>query len=253
MFTIFPAIDLRGGRVVRLKQGRVENETVYFDDPARAAQQWIEQGAEWLHIVNLDGAFGEDSALNLDALKKILVRAEIPIQFGGGLRDLDAVRRAFALGVSRVILGTVALEYPELAAQAIAEFGADRIALAIDARAGIVAARGWVQGSGMDAKQFGMQMRALGITRAIVTDIARDGMMRGIDANAMADFVRATDLRVIASGGAASLDDVRNLLRVQAIGVEGVIIGQALYAGAVRLERARQVVQEYFVARYCEC
>jgi phosphoribosylformimino-5-aminoimidazole carboxamide ribotide isomerase len=238
MFTIYPAIDLRGGRVVRLKQGRAENEIVYSDDPAHRARQWEQEGAQWLHVVNLDSAFGEPSEQNADALQNILAAVKIPVQFGGGLRDVDAMKRALDLGVRRVIVGTVAIEHPEMAQQAVQEFGADRVAVAIDAREGIVAARGWVQGSGMDALEFGKQMRALGITRAMVTDIARDGMLQGIDAHAMADFARATDLRVIASGGVASLDDVRNLLRVEACGVEGVIVGQALYVNAFTLRDA---------------
>ncbi len=245
MFTIYPAIDLRGGRVVRLKQGRAENETVYSEDAAQIAHQWEQQGAEWLHVVNLDGAFGESNGLNTNALEKIRAAVNIPIQFGGGLRDLGAMRRAFALGVKRIILGTAAIEHPEIAQQAVQEFGAERVALAIDARDGVVAARGWVHGSGRNAKEFGKQMRALGITRAIVTDIARDGMLQGIDANAMADFARETDLRVIASGGVASLDDIRNLLRHETSGVEGVIVGQALYTGAVNLNAAVSLITDY--------
>lgn len=242
LFTIFPAIDLRGGRVVRLKQGRAENEIVYGDDAAEMARRWEGEGAEWLHLVNLDGAFGDADNLNRDALKKILDAVKIPVQFGGGLRDLEAMRRALDLGVARVIVGTVAIENPEIVSEAIREFGAEKIALAIDARDGLVVTRGWVNGSGIDAKEFGKKMRALGATRAIVTDIARDGMLCGIDAGALADFARATDLRVIASGGVASLEDVRNLLRVSAIGIEGLIVGQALYAGVFEFRDVRRVV-----------
>lgn len=241
MFTIYPAIDLRGGRVVRLKQGRAENETVYSDEPARIANRWAQQGAEWLHVVNLDGAFGASSRLNTNALENILAAVDIPVQFGGGLRDLESMRRAFAMGVARVILGTAAIEHPEIVPHAVQEFGADRVALAIDARDGIVATHGWEQGSGIEAKEFGKRMRAYGVTRAIVTDIARDGMQQGIDANAMADFVLATGLRVIASGGVASIDDVRNLLRVHAIGIEGVIVGRALYTKAFSLSAALEL------------
>lgn len=244
MFTIYPAIDLRGGRVVRLKQGRAENETVYSDDPARVAQEWEQQGAEWLHVVNLDGAFGAADNLNRAALQVILDAVKIPVQFGGGLRDIKALRRALDLGVRRVIVGTVAIEQPAIVKNAIDEYGAERVALAIDAREGIVATRGWVQGSGIDAKEFGKQMRACGIIRAIVTDIARDGMLQGIDAHAMADFARATDLKIIASGGVASLDDVQNLLQFQAHGVEGVIVGQALYTKAFTLTQALRLSTE---------
>ncbi len=244
-FVIYPAIDLRGGRVVRLKQGRADDETVYGENPAETARQWASQGAGWLHVVNLDGAFGQTDSPNLKMLRVILESVTIPVQFGGGLRELDAVRRALELGVSRVILGTAAIEQPELVRAALAEFGAERIAVAVDARDGKVATRGWGTASGIDAVEFGKRMRELGVPRAIVTDIARDGMLQGIDAAAMARYARATGLRVIASGGVAGLDDVRNLVRVRADGVEGVIIGQALYTGAVELGAAlAAVVQE---------
>jgi phosphoribosylformimino-5-aminoimidazole carboxamide ribotide isomerase len=244
LFTIFPAIDLRGGRVVRLKQGRAENEIVYGDDASEMARRWENEGATWLHVVNLDGAFGDADNLNRDALNEILNAVKIPVQFGGGLRDVNAMRHALELGVARVIIGTVAIEKSEMVSEALREFGAEKIVIAIDARDGVVATRGWVNGSGMDAKEFGKKMRALGAVRAIVTDIARDGMLSGIDAGAMADFVRATDLRVIASGGVANLEDVRDLLRVGAIGVEGVIVGQALYAGAFGLWEAMAVISK---------
>ncbi len=252
MFTIFPAIDLRGGRVVRLKQGRAENEIVYGNDAAEMARRWESDGAAWLHVVNLDGAFGAADNLNRDALKTILDAVKIPVQFGGGLRDLSAMKRALDLGVARVIIGTVAIEKLEIVSEAVREFGAEKIVIAIDARDDVVATRGWVNGSGMDAKEFGKQMRALGAQRAIVTDIARDGMLSGIDAGAMAEFVRTTDLRVIASGGVASLDDVRNLLRVSAIGVEGVIVGQALYQGKFRLQEAIELVGKKSNKKICE-
>lgn len=238
MFTIYPAIDLRGGRVVRLIQGRTENEIVYADDPAEMARHWESHGAAWLHVVNLDGAFGAADSQNAQALKNILATGQVPVQLGGGLRTLDSIKRAFDLGVSRAVLGTVAMEQPQIVAAALAQFGAERIAVGIDARNGKVATRGWVDSAGIDAQAFGKQMRALGVERAIVTDISRDGMLGGIDAGAMADFVRATDLRVIASGGVASLNDVRNLIQVSPIGIEGVIVGQALYTGAFTLRDA---------------
>lgn len=241
MFTIYPAIDLRGGRVVRLKQGRAENETVYSDDPAKTASRWQEQGARWLHVVNLDGAFGNADNLNAEALKRILDAVTIPVQFGGGLRNMEAIRSAFELGAARVILGTAAMEQPEIVADAVGEFGTERIALAIDARDGVVATRGWVEGSGMDAMEFGKKMRAEGMVRAIVTDIARDGMLNGIDAGAMAEFARATGLRVIASGGVATLEDVRRLAQVASEGVEGVVIGQALYGNVFTLGEVLEI------------
>lgn len=259
MFTIYPAIDLRHGRVVRLKQGRAENEIVYSDEPSETARRWESEGAAWLHIVNLDGAFDKADNQNAEALDKILATVEIPVQFGGGLRDMDAMRRAFELGVQRVILGTVALEKPDVVSAAISEFGAEKVAIAIDAREGMVASHGWVGTAHVEAKEFGKQMRNLGAVRAIVTDIARDGMLSGIDAGAMAEFARETDLQVIASGGVASLDDVRNLLNVAPIGVEGVIVGQALYSHAFTMRDALSLTistaaarRENRKPRYCE-
>jgi phosphoribosylformimino-5-aminoimidazole carboxamide ribotide isomerase len=237
-FVIYPAIDLRGGRVVRLVQGRAEKETVYGIDPAATAQRWTSEGARWLHVVDLDRALGEPDSPNTTALQSILATVTIPVQFGGGLRTLETMRRALALGVSRIVLGTVAVEEPQIVAAAVQEFGAEQIAIAIDSRAGMVATRGWVASSGTSARDLGKRVRELGAERAIVTDIARDGMLQGIDASAMAEFARATGLRVIASGGVASLDDVRQLRRAAPDGVEGVIIGQALYAGVLTLQGA---------------
>lgn len=259
MFTIYPAIDLRHGRVVRLKQGRAENEIVYSDDPSETARRWESEGAAWLHIVNLDGAFDKPDNQNAEAVNKILATVKLSVQFGGGLRDMDAMRRALDLGVERVILGTVALEKPEVVSAALSEFGAEKVAIAIDAREGMVASHGWVGAARVDAKEFGKQMRALGAIRAVVTDIARDGMLSGIDVGAMAEFARETDLQVIASGGVASLDDIRNLLSVAPIGVEGVIVGQALYSNAFTLREALSLTSRTTSTgsgkrkpRYCE-
>jgi phosphoribosylformimino-5-aminoimidazole carboxamide ribotide isomerase len=237
-FTIFPAIDLRRGRVVRLIQGRADNEIIYSDDPAETARRWQSDGATWLHIVNLDGAFGDPDNLNAAALENILSAVNLPIQFGGGLRDLPAMQRAFDLGVQRIILGTVALEQPEIVSDAVNAFGAARVIVAIESREGNLATRGWLGKSNLDAITFGKQMRARGISQALVTDIARDGMLQGIDAQAMAKFARATELQVIAAGGVASLTDIDNLLSVASAGVNGVNIGQALYTGAFTLPQA---------------
>lgn len=238
MFTIYPAIDLRGGRVVRLRQGRADDEIVYSDDPVETARRWAGEGATWLHVVNLDGAFGEADRLNRAALEKILAAVALPVQFGGGMRDLEAMRRAFEMGVSCIVLGTIAVEEPKVVADAVKQFGADRVITAIEGRDGMLATRGWVAPSGIEMVAFGKQMRALGIARALVTDIARDGMLGGIDAQAMASFARETGLSVIAAGGVATLADIDNLLAVAGDGVEGVNVGQALYAGAFTLKQA---------------
>lgn len=236
---IFPAIDLRHGRVVRLQQGRADAETKYSDDPAQIAARWQNEGAQWLHVVNLDGAFGEDTTANRRALEAILQTVSIPVQFGGGLRDWVSIEAAFAWGVARVVIGTAAIENPSLVTEALARFGAARIVVGIDARAGMVATRGWVAQSNMSATALAKQMRTRGIERIVYTDIARDGMLRGIDAKAIAEFARAVGVRVIASGGVASLEDILALRAHPEI--EGVIVGQALYLGTIDLRAAIRV------------
>ena len=239
---VFPAIDLRRGRCVRLRQGRAEDETVYDDDPAAAAARWVRQGAEWLHVVNLDGAFGETEGeaglpVNLQRLAEIQTAVpETPIQFGGGMRSLGDVETALSLGARRAILGTVAVQNPALVAEAVERFGAERIVIGIDARDGQVATHGWVRTSDLSAAILGQAMRAQGVVRVVYTDIARDGMLTGVNVEATAALARETGLQVIASGGVASLEDLK---RLKAAGnIEGVIIGQALYAGAVSLADA---------------
>ncbi len=235
---IFPAIDLRNGHVVRLQQGRADAETLYADDPAPVAARWQHEGAEWLHVVDLDGALGNDTIANLRALEKILAAVSIPVQFGGGLRDRVSLQRAFALGVSRVVIGTGAIQNPAFVSDAIAQFGSESIVVGIDARDGQVATHGWRALSDIAAIELAHQMAERGITRIVYTDIARDGMLRGIDAEAIAKLALATGLRVIASGGVASLRDVEVLRVHEADGIEGVIIGQAVYTGAVKLKEA---------------
>ena len=244
---VFPAIDLRRGRCVRLRQGRAEDETVYDDDPAAVARRWVGQGAEWLHVVNLDGAFGEAASqsshpVNLQRLEEIHAAVpQTPIQFGGGVRSLSDVETALGLGVTRVILGTVAVQNPELVAEAIGLFGAERIVIGIDARDGQVATHGWLETSDMTAVALGRAMRARGVLRAVYTDIARDGMLTGVNVEATALLAHETDLRVIASGGVASLEDLR---RLRAKGnIEGVVIGQALYSGSLSLRDAIWIAQ----------
>ncbi len=242
---IYPAIDLRHGRVVRLRQGRADAETVYGDDPAEIAARWQSHGAEWLHVVNLDGAFGESTAANSGALEMILQAVSIPVQFGGGLRDLASIERAFAHGVARIVIGTAALRIPLLVSQALERWGAERVAVGIDARDGIVATHGWQTQSTVAALELARQMRARGIQRIIYTDIARDGMLGGVDPVAIAEFAKAAEIRVIASGGVANLGDVQALAARAADGIEGVIIGQALYTGAVKLEEAIQAASPF--------
>jgi phosphoribosylformimino-5-aminoimidazole carboxamide ribotide isomerase len=240
---VYPAIDLRKGRCVRLQQGDAAAETVFADDPVDAARRWASEGAEWLHVVNLDGALGETGAANLIALRRILAAVGLPVQFGGGLRSLEDIAALLELGVTRVVLGTVAVREPEIVQSAIERFGSERVAVGIDARAGLVAVQGWRDLSTVRAADLGLQMRVLGVERVIYTDIARDGMLTGVNVEATVALAQATGLGVIASGGVASLEDLRALRPYEPNGVEGVIIGMALYRGAIALDEAIRVVR----------
>jgi phosphoribosylformimino-5-aminoimidazole carboxamide ribotide isomerase len=238
---VFPAIDLRHGRCVRLRQGQPQDETVYGDDPAALARRWVTEGAEWLHIVNLDGALGDSQVapgrpINLERLAEIhtALRAT-PLQFGGGVRSLADVETVLELGATRVILGTAAVQNPDLVAHAVVRFGAQQIVVGIDAREGQVVTHGWQATSDRTAVEVGRAMRQLGVVRIVYTDTARDGMLSGVNVESTAELARATGLRVIASGGVASLADVLRLKAAAGAGIEGVIIGQALYTGAVAL------------------
>lgn len=233
---IYPAIDLRNGRVVRLQQGRADAETVYSNDPAQTAKQWQAEGAEWLHVVNLDGAFGNNTSANLREVARIISTIQIPVQFGGGLRDMANVEQAFESGVARVVIGTAAIENPTLVPDVIARFGAESVAVGIDAREGFVSTHGWQEQSQISALDLARQMCGLGVTRVIYTDIGRDGMLSGIDAAQIAQIGREVRVKMIASGGVASVRDVEALSAYHEI--EGVIVGQALYQGKLSLREA---------------
>jgi phosphoribosylformimino-5-aminoimidazole carboxamide ribotide isomerase len=239
-FTIYPAIDLRGGKVVRLAQGDPKREKIYSDDPLETARRWKGSGASWLHVVNLDGAFGEDTSANEIALAEILTTG-LKVQFGGGLRDLRGIRRALDAGVSRVVIGTAAIENPSLIEVAMRIAGDEVVAIGIDSRAGKVRIRGWEKDSGFDTLDLGRRIFAQGIRLCIFTDIERDGISTGINIPATVRLAQETGLQVIASGGVAALRDVE---AVVAAGLPGVIIGRALYAGAFTLEAALQCVQK---------
>jgi len=240
---IYPAIDLRGGRCVRLVQGDPHAETVVSDDPIGTARRWVSLGAEWLHVVNLDGAFGDTARAgkNVEALGAILTAVNVPIQFGGGLRTAADIEAALALGVARVLIGTAAVTNPSLVQEVLTRYGAERVALAIDARDGQIATHGWQQLSEITANTLALQMKALGVTRVVYTDITRDGMLTGVNAAACAALAIESGLAVIASGGVASLEDVHRVKEVADSGVEGLIIGKALYAGEIDLSTALEV------------
>lgn len=234
---VYPAIDLRGGKVVRLEQGDPARQTVYSSDPAETARRWLEAGTDWLHVVNLDGAFGESGDANLAALEAILDLGA-RVQFGGGLRSLEAVARALDLGVSRVVLGTLAVENPDAVAQALTWFGAEKIAAGIDARDGLVRTRGWQQDGGVPALDLALQMRTLGLRTVIFTDIRRDGLGGGLNLAASRELAQASGLEVIASGGVHTIEDVR---AAKEAGLAGIIIGRALYEGTIELASALKV------------
>lgn len=237
---IFPAIDLRNGQCVRLLHGDPDQQTNYSDDPGWVAEQFAEAGAEWLHVVNLDGAFGDTSgsATNLEAIQAILDQVSIPIQLGGGIRTIEDIERLLNLGITRVILGTMAVERPRQILDIIARFGAEQIVIGIDARYGKVASHGWRKTSNLTATALGQQMQSLGVTRIVYTDISRDGALTGINVKGSKELAQETGLKVIISGGAATMDDVHQAHANAGTDIEGLIIGRALYTKAIDLTEA---------------
>ena len=233
-FTIYPAIDLRNGKVVRLKEGDPARLTAYSDDPKETALRWLEAGAKWIHVVNLDGAFGESDNANRSALEAIL-ETDAQVQFGGGMRSFDDVKGALKVGVQRVVLGTVAVEEPEVVGGALSRFGAERIAVGIDARDGYVRTRGWKDDGGVSAEQLALQMRTLGLRTIIFTDIRRDGLGSGLNIPATRELADGSGLDVIASGGVHTMDDV---IAARDANLAGVIIGRALYEGTINVKEA---------------
>jgi len=237
-FIVYPAIDLRAGNVVRLKEGDPARMTAYSSDPAEMARRWLRAGAGWLHVVNLDGAFGESDHSNRLALQNILQIAkefEARIQFGGGMRSLDAIEYALHLGITRAILGTIAVEQPDVVSTAIKKFGSDRIAVGIDAWDGLVRVRGWRESSGLSAIDLALQMRKLGVRTAIFTDVGRDGLGSGLNIPVTRRLAEMSGLEVIASGGVHTLTDV---IAAREANLAGVIIGRALYEGTIKLKDA---------------
>lgn len=233
---VIPAIDLKEGRCVRLEQGLMERDTVFNDDPAAQAREWQVQGAELLHIVDLDGAFAGEPK-NRAAIEAIVNAIDIPTQLGGGIRDLATVEAYLSLGIGRVILGTAAQRNPELVMEACAKFPG-RIAVGIDARDGMVAVQGWAEVTGVTAVDLARKFEGYGVAAIIYTDIARDGMLQGPNLEATRALAEAVTIPVIASGGVSTLKDIENLMAIESSGVRGVITGKAIYTGAIRLAEA---------------
>ncbi len=234
---IYPAIDLKEGQCVRLVQGRAEAKTVYSQNPARVARGFEEQGAVFLHVVDLDGAF-EGRPANLEAIRAIAGAISIPFQVGGGLRTRENVLELLQAGANRVIIGTRAVKSPEFMAELIAEFGPERIVLGVDARNGMVATEGWVETSTLKAAELGRRMKELGIINAVYTDVSRDGLLQGPNLDSIREMALETGLKIIASGGVSSMENIRQLRGMEELGVSGAIIGKALYEGKIILSEA---------------
>ncbi|HEX8446467.1 MAG TPA: 1-(5-phosphoribosyl)-5-[(5-phosphoribosylamino)methylideneamino]imidazole-4-carboxamide isomerase [Sphingomonas sp.] len=238
---IFPAIDLKAGQVVRLAEGDMARATVYGDDPAAQATAFAEAGAEWVHVVDLDGAFA-GAAVNAAAVEAIVRRFPGKVQLGGGIRDRAAIDRWLALGVERVVIGTAALEDPELVRTAARDLPG-RIVVAVDARDGMVATRGWADVSDVAVADMAGRFADAGVAALLFTDVGRDGMMKGCNIEATIALAERTTIPVIASGGVTDIGDILALARVASEGIEGVITGRALYDGRLDLRRALEVGQ----------
>ncbi len=236
---IYPAIDLRGGRVVRLKEGLLERETVFSDDPYATAQTWVSQGAQWIHVVNLDGAFAKanDNGVILERVASLGVK----IQFGGGLRTLDDVKRATDSGATRVVIGTAAVENPAFLRDVLALLDVERVCVALDAKDGQIATHAWQQTSALTPEVFGREIAAMGIKHALYTDVRRDGGLAGVNIADTVALGRSTGLQVIASGGVSNVDEITQL--TQSGAVAGAVIGMALYEGKLTLEAALRAAE----------
>lgn len=237
---VIPAIDLLEGRCVRLYQGDYKQSEVFADDPVTVGRQWAEQGAAWLHLVDLDGA-KTGQPTNFPVIAAIVEQLDISVQVGGGLRDRTSVANLLNLGVRRVILGTVALEQPELV-QALCQEFPGQIVVGIDARHGRVATRGWLETSEVQAVDLAQQMATAGAAAIIYTDILRDGTLSGPNLESLRELATAIDIPVIASGGVSSVTDLLSLLALEPLGVTGAIVGRALYTGDVKLQEALRAV-----------
>lgn len=227
VFELIPAVDLKGGKCVRLEEGIASRATEYSDDPVAMALHWEQLGAARLHLVDLDGAFRGESA-HLGIAQSIFRSLKIPVEFGGGLRTLAQIEKILDAGAARAIVGTVAMDHPEIVEEAVRRHGSS-IVVGIDARQGKVALRGWVDQTVMEAVELARRMRQLGVERIIYTDVARDGMLRGVNCEETVRLCHDAAIRVIASGGVSSIRDVRTLWERRECGIEGVILGRALY------------------------
>lgn len=234
---LLPAIDLKGGQCVRLRQGRMEDSTVFGDDPVAMATQWVEQGCSRLHLVDLDGAF-EGKPMNADAVTGISKKfPDLPIQIGGGIRSVETVETYLAAGVTYVIIGTQAVRNPEFVTELCQKFPG-HVIVGIDAKDGMVAVEGWAEASTTAADELAKKFEDQGVSSIVYTDISRDGMMQGVNVEATANLAKAISIPVIASGGVTNIDDIKRINEVKDSGIEGVIMGRALYEGTLTMAEA---------------
>ncbi len=236
---LFPAIDLKDGQCVRLKRGEMDQATVFSDDPASQAKQFEQQGAAWIHVVDLNGAF-EGEPVNKEAVAAILDAVSVPVQLGGGIRSMATITMWLEAGISRVILGTAALRNPALVEQACEAYP-DKIAVGVDAKGGKVAVEGWAETSDMDVIELAHKFEHTGVACMIYTDVSRDGMMQGPDMEGTRALVEATSIPVIASGGIASVQDLE-LLKQEIPELYGMISGRAIYEGSIKLSEALEAI-----------
>ncbi|CAN2047919.1 1-(5-phosphoribosyl)-5-((5-phosphoribosylamino)methylideneamino) imidazole-4-carboxamide isomerase [Candidatus Magnetomoraceae bacterium gMMP-1] len=236
---IIPAVDIKNGQCVRLLQGREDSETVFSKDPAEMALKWEKLGAEWLHVVDLDGAF-QKSPQNLDAIKNILKSVSIPVQVGGGIRNIKTIESFLNLGIKRIILGTEAIRNPEMVIEAGRLFP-NQIIVGIDARSGFVSIEGWTETTKIKAVDLAKKFEDKGIAAINFTDIYRDGMQTGPNIEETKRMAKAVSIPIVASGGVSTIDDIRNLLPLESAGVTGVITGRALYEGTLELKEALEL------------
>jgi phosphoribosylformimino-5-aminoimidazole carboxamide ribotide isomerase len=236
---IIPAIDIKDGRCVRLFQGEMDKETVYFKEPIGAARHWVKEGASFIHIVDLNGAV-EGRPVHMKEIEAICRETSLVVELGGGLRSVEAVQAALDLGVARVVIGTAAYDNAELL-RALCERFPGKIVVGIDARSGKVAVKGWKETTSMDAVELAQRCEADGASRIIYTDISRDGTREGVNLDATLKIAQSVNIPIIASGGVATLDDLRRLKEIERDGVEGILIGRALYTGAFTLREATSV------------
>lgn len=239
---VIPAIDIRDGKCVRLYKGDFSKETIFSDEPEQMAKQWVQQGARFLHLVDLDGAV-QKRPINTEVVKRIIQAIGIPVELGGGIRTMRDIEQTLGMGISRVILGSVAVSNQKLVEEACKKYG-EKIVVGIDAKDGIVAVDGWGYSGNVQVEQLAYQMKEVGVKTIIYTDISRDGTLEGVNVKATAALAENTGVSIIASGGVKSIDDIKALQAVEHMGVAGVIVGKSIYVGTLDLQAAFAIVEK---------